>query len=59
MAGNPDEWPEIIEPGAFSGIDEDVPLRMGSAGPVIGSARVKGTPAGLEVTMKVNPPEDA
>lgn len=67
MEKNPDDWPEIIAPGAFDGIDKDVPLTWGIGGPVIGTAHAKGTLKGLEVTatmpagsmsFKAVPPEE-
>ena len=58
MAGNPDEWTEVIEPGAFDGIDQDVPLTWGIGGPAIGTAHAKGTPEGLEVTTVIARPEE-
>jgi hypothetical protein len=53
MGKNPDDWPEVIAPDAFDGIDQDVPLTFGTGGPVIGTAHTKGTPKGLEVTFKI------
>ena len=53
MAGNPDDWEEVIEPGAFDGIDQDVPLTYGIGGPRIGTAHAKGTPEGLQVTARI------
>ena len=50
MESNPDDWEEVIAPGAFDGIDQDVPLTWGIGGPRIGTAHAKSTPKGLKVT---------
>jgi hypothetical protein len=59
MGKNPDDWPEVVAPGAFDGIDQDVPLTFGGpGGPVIGTAHAKGTPEGLQVSATISPPEE-
>jgi hypothetical protein len=52
MAGNPDDWSVVYEPGAFdSQVGKTVPVKLGIGGPVIGRATLR---ADGEVDMVVD-----
>ena len=52
---DPGGWSEHISAGAFARVDKNVPLTA-EDGTVLGTAHARGTPEGLEVTMKIGPP---
>lgn len=59
MAGNPDEWTEVITQDAFGGtLPATVPVHWGGDdGPVIGQANITRAEDGLAVSMHIGPPE--
>ena len=57
MAGNPDEWPEVIAPGAFDAhLPADVPLTDKPGGRRISIAHVTKDETGLSVSMAIPGP---
>jgi hypothetical protein len=59
MAGNPDDWPEVIAPGAFDHLlPAEVPLTDKPGGQRIGTAKVTKDGEGLAVSMTISPPDD-
>lgn len=58
MAGNPDEWPEVIAPGAFDHLlPAEVPVTDKPGGRRIGTAKVNKDVTGLSVSMTIPGPD--
>lgn len=54
MAGNPDEWPEVIAPGAFDHcLPAEVPLTDKPGGERVGTAKLSKDETGVIASIKL------
>lgn len=58
MAGNPDEWPEVIDPHAFDGkLPAEIPLTDSPGGNRIGTAKATKDAKGVAVSITMPAPD--